>query len=177
MLYIGIQSAIPSCSLSGSTFKVPINTLAIGSGQKVTVTMIAFAVLPKSTRPTDLFSIYTYSSDNYMVDYSNNSFRLTGLLPVSYFLLSLTPANATNSLSTVYNLKMQQNSPWDANSYLLIQLPTTLTSSNSISCTDSTTNSSSSCSYISNSTANYIKIILATSGSSINMMLSSLVNP
>lgn len=177
MLYIGTQSAIPSCSLNASTFTVPLGALAISAGQNITVTLIGFAVLPKSTRPTGFFSIYSYSADNFMVDYSNSSYRVSSLVPVGYSLLSLSQANRTNSLSTVYNLKMQQNSPWDSNSYLLVQLPPAITATNSsISCADSNTNTPIPCTYTI-STPNYINISLASSGSSLDTKISALVNP
>ena len=175
MIYLGSQSSVPSCSLNGSTFKIPINSLTIAAGQTCTVTLIGFAILPKSTRPTGYFSIYTYSSDGYMIGYSNSSYRLSGLLTAAYFVLALTPANRTNSLSTDYALKMQQNSPWDASSFLMMQLPSTITA-NSVVCVDAT-NPNISCKLLSNSTANYVNISLPNSASSISLTISSLRNP
>jgi hypothetical protein len=153
MLYVGNISTIPSCSLVNATFKVPIGSVSINRGQVVTMTLFGFGINPKSTRPTSFVSIYTYSSDNFMIDYSNSSFRISNFLPVGYSLLSLIQSNSTNSLATTYTVKLQQSSSWDSNSYLLIQLPPTVTSNSSISCVDSNTNASISCSYIANSSA------------------------
>ena len=167
IIYVGNVSNIPSCSLTNATFRVPIGSMSIDAGQAVTVTLIGFAINPKSTRPTSFLSIYTYSSDNFMIGYSNSSFRVSSFVPVGYSFLSLVQSNSTNSLATTYTVKLQQSSSWDSNSSLLIQLPPAVTSNSSIVCADSNTNVSIDCSYSGNSSANFIKLNLATSGNSL----------
>jgi hypothetical protein len=99
-----------------------------------------------------------------MIGYSNSSYRIDIYVPVGYSFLSLTPTNATNSMTTIYSVKLQQSSSWDTNSYLIIQLPSSITSNNSIVCNDVNTNATVACTSITNSTSNFINISIPTAG-------------
>jgi hypothetical protein len=172
-LYIASSSTVPSCSVSNSTFTIPLITQALSSSQKVVVSLKGFGTNPSSTLVTSPFSIYTHSPDNYLVDYSNSSYQYSGFTAAPFASLQLTPSNLNNSAPANYLLTLTQNSQWDNNSYLLLDLPPTVTASTP-ACLNTTDNSSLPCTLLN---ASRIRIELPLRESTASISISGLFNP
>jgi hypothetical protein len=170
----GIISAMASCSVSGQVFNVSFGSRVLLANQTITLSLNSFGVNPKSTRPTSSFQFYLYSPDGYLINYINSSLAISTLIPVDFSFVSITASNYSNAATNAYSFFLQQPAPWDNSSYVIIQLPPSISpSSNSPICTNVNSNTALSCSVL-NSTN--INISLTAAASSISLSVASLIN-
>ena len=173
-LHIGVSTTIPQCSLNGTTLTVPLGSQTLAAGQTVIVTLKSFGTNPPNTQPTGFFSIYTYSSGNYLIDFSNNTYIFNNFQPASYQALTLIASSQINSASTSYTLTIQHTNTWGIGSYLIVDLPSTVSLATPTCLDINNNNAALTCAMVNTS---QLKIDLPGNGSLISVDIASPVNP
>jgi len=165
-----------SCILSNQTITITTVNL-INTNLQITLQLVECCTNPRSTAPTGIFKLYTYSFDHYMIDYSNTTLKVINFLPISFAFLIVSPQSSINNAATSYDFTLRQNNFWDSNSNLLIMFPTIVTVYSNATCINITSGSSLNCNVFSNSTGGFVNITLSQSDSFAYIRVNSIVNP
>lgn len=169
----GTVNIATSCTITGWTFNISLGSSPISANQTITIGLANFGTNPNTTRPTTTFQLYLYSPDGFLVNYLNSTLPITNLLPIDFNFITITPSNYNNNASTLYTFYLMQAAQWDNNSYLIIQIPTSIAITTPV-CTNVIANTTLSCTVV--NATNNLNVSLPAVGSSLTLAV-TLVNP
>ena len=147
----------------------------MATNQTLVVTLSSFGINPSSTATSSPLTVFLYSSDQFLVLYSNTTETLS-FTAGPFLLLLLTANDTTNSATTQYNLFLQQSKSWEANSTVIFTFPSTITLGSTPVCTDQTS-AVLTCSVGSSGGQQTLTVSLPGTTNSLNLNLSPVTNP
>ena len=132
-----ICSATSSSSGTFINFTSLLGSSAATSGSTITLQISSSFTNPPSTAPVSSFSIETHDASGYMIDYLTTGISVSMTTAAPFNHITVSPVSAINSAVTTYSFTLNQPSPIDPSSLLVITYPPAIVpQSGSISCTD-----------------------------------------